>query len=109
MQLYFVKNSQTDGGQATAAPYHNERIHYSVNSQKYHRCNQFHYSHIIGRTAKGGHATASFLEGFFEGSLKEVLLRRVLRGLLVRVSIETEVLRRVFRRGGCCRRRLEGA
>ena len=42
-------------------------------------------------------------------SLKEVLLRRVLRRCLVRVSIETEVLRRVLRRGGCYRRRLEGA
>ena len=26
---------------------------------------------------QGGHATARFLEGFLEGSLKEVLLRRV--------------------------------
>ena len=37
-----------------------------------------------------------------------MLLRRVLRRRLVRVSIETEVLRRVLRRGGCYRRRLEG-
>ena len=45
---------------------------------------------------QGGHATARFLEGFLEeGSLKEVLLRRVLRSL-VRVSIETRVLRRGF-------------
>ena len=58
---------------------------------------------------QGGHATARFLEGFLEGSLKEVLLRRVLRRRLVRVSIETEVLRRVLRRGGCYRRRSEGA
>ena len=43
------------------------------------------------------------------GSLKEVLLRKVLGRRLVRVSIETEVLRRVLRRGGgCYRRRLEG-
>ena len=38
-----------------------------------------------------------------------MLLRRVLRRRLVRVSVETEVLRRVLRRGGCYRRRLEGA
>ena len=40
-----------------------------------------------------------------------MLLRKVLRRRLVRVSIETEVLRRVLRRegGGCYRRRLEGA
>ena len=38
-----------------------------------------------------------------------MLLRRVLRRRLVRVLIETEVLRRVLRRGGgCYRRRLEG-
>ena len=53
---------------------------------------------------QGGHATARFLEGFLEGFLKEVLLRRVLRMCLVRVSIETEVLRRVRRRGGAVRR-----
>ena len=35
-------------------------------------------------------------------------LRRVLRRRLVRASIETEVLRRVLRREGCYRRRLEG-
>ena len=33
------------------------------------------------------------LKGFLEGSLKEVLLRRVLRRDLVRASIDTEVLR----------------
>ena len=45
------------------------------------------------------------LEGFLEGSLKEVLLRRG----LVRVSIETEVVRRVLRRGGVIEAsRLEG-
>ena len=54
---------------------------------------------------QGGHATARFLEGFLEGSLKEVLLRRVLRRRLVRVSLETEVLRRVLRRGSV----IEGA
>ena len=53
-----------------------------------------------GAHAKGGHATARVLEGFVEGSLKEVLLRRVLRRHLVRISTETEVLRRVLRRGG---------
>ena len=38
-----------------------------------------------------------------------MFLRRVLRGRLVRVSIEPEILRRVLRRGGgCYRRRLEG-
>ena len=50
------------------------------------------------------------LQGFFssgdgfwlsiEGSLNEVLLRRVLRRRLVRVSVERQVLRRVLRRGG---------
>ena len=38
-------------------------------------------------TRQGGHATTSFLEGFLEGSLKEVLDRRVLRRCLVRVSV----------------------
>ena len=52
-----------------------------------------------------GQATTCLLdlEGFLEGSLKEVLLRRVPRQLLVRVSIGTAVLRhyvrRVLRRG----------
>ena len=59
---------------------------------------------IIGRTPRG-HTTARFLEGFLECSLKEVLLRRVLRRRLVRASIETEVLGRVLRRGGV----IEGA
>ena len=40
------------------------------------------------------------LELFLEGSSKEVLLGRVLRRRLVRALIETEVLRRVLRRGG---------
>ena len=44
--------------------------------------------------ARGGHATARFLEGFLEGSLKEVLLRRVLRRHVVRASVGTGVLRR---------------
>ena len=39
------------------------------------------------------------------GSCNRTLLRRVLRRRLVRVSIETEVLRRVLRRGGV----IEGA
>ena len=38
-----------------------------------------------------------------------MLLRRVLRRRLVRASVETEVIRRVLRRGECYRRRLEGA
>ena len=40
------------------------------------------------------------MEGFLEGSLKEVLLIRVLRRHLVRVSVGTGVLRRVLRGGG---------
>ena len=52
-----------------------------------------------GHTKKG-HATTRFLEGFSEGSLKEVLLGRVLRRHVVRISIGTEVLRRVLREGG---------
>ena len=58
--------------------------------------------------AKGVRATACFLEGFLEGSLKEVLPRR----RLVRASIETQVLRRVLSTEGvflkALRRRLEG-
>ena len=55
---------------------------------------------------QGGHATTiQFLEGLLEGSLKEVLLRRVLRTHLVRASVGTGVLRRVLRRGGV----IEGA
>ena len=46
-----------------------------------------------------GHATTHFLEGLPEGSRKEMLLRRVLRRCLARVSVETEVLRGVLRRG----------
>ena len=57
---------------------------------------------------QGGHATIRFLEGFFEGSFKEELLRRVFKRALVRVSEENEVLRRVLRRGGLYRRLLEG-
>ena len=37
-----------------------------------------------------------------------MLLRRVLRRRFVRAPIETKVLRRILRRGGCYRRRLEG-
>ena len=48
---------------------------------------------------------ARFLEGFSEGSFKEMLLRRVPRRRLLRVSVGTEVLRRVPRRGGV----IEGA
>ena len=44
---------------------------------------------------KGGHATTCFLEKFLEASLKEVLLRRVLRRHLVRASVGTRVLRKV--------------
>ena len=38
-----------------------------------------------------------------------MLLRRVLRRHLVRVSVRTGILKRVLRRGGCYGRRLEGA
>ena len=38
-----------------------------------------------------------------------MFLGRVLRRCLVKVSIGAGVLRRVFRRGGCHRRHLEGA
>ena len=48
----------------------------------------------------------SVLRRFFK---KEVLLRRVLRRNLVRISVGTGVLGRVLRRGGCYRRRLEVA
>ena len=55
---------------------------------------------------QGGHGTTRFLQGFLEGSLKEVLLRRVLRlrrvhgRHLVRGLVGTEVFRRVLGRGG---------
>ena len=49
------------------------------------------------------------LRGFLAGSLEEVPLRRVARRHLARASVVTEVLRRVLRRGGGHRRRLEGA
>ena len=39
-----------------------------------------------GGAHQRGHATTRVLQGFFEGSLKEVLRRRVLRRCLVRVS-----------------------
>ena len=54
---------------------------------------------LFGCTPRG-HATTPFLEVFLEVSLKEVLLRRVLRSRLVRVSVGTEVLRRVHKRRG---------
>ena len=41
---------------------------------------------------QGGHATSRFLEGFSEGSLKEVLLGRVLTRRLARVLAGAEVL-----------------
>ena len=64
----------------------------------------------IGRAhTKGVMQQTRFLEGFLEGSLKEVLLGRVPRRRLVRVSVRTGVLRRVLRKGGCYRRHLEGA
>ena len=44
--------------------------------------------------SKEGHATTCFLEGFLEGSLKEVLLGRILRRSLIRVSVDRGVLRR---------------
>ena len=50
---------------------------------------------------KGSCNRTRLLEGFLEGFLPVGdLLRRVLRRRLVRVSMETEVLRRVLRRGG---------
>ena len=52
-----------------------------------------------------GRATTCFFEAFIEGSLKEGLLRRVLRRLLARVSVGTDVLRRVLSRGSV----IEGA
>ena len=65
---------------------------------------------ILGRFGahQGGHATTRFLEGFLEGSLKEVIHARVLRRPLVRVSRDrgssTGSLKRT-----CHRRRSEGA
>ena len=45
---------------------------------------------------QGGHATTRFLEGLLEveGSLKKVLLRRVLRRRLAKASVGTVVLNR---------------
>ena len=54
---------------------------------------------LIGCTP-AGQATARCLEGFLGGSLKEVLLGRVLRRRLQSVSVGTGVLRRVLGRGG---------
>ena len=61
----------------------------------------------IGCTPRGScnRMFLRILEGFLEGSLKEVLLRRVLRRHLVRISVGTGVLRRVLRRGAV----IEGA
>ena len=56
---------------------------------------------------QGGHAATRFLEGCLEGSLQEVLLRRVRRRNLVRASVGTGVL--ILRRRGCQRRHVEGA
>ena len=53
----------------------------------------------VGCTPRGSCNRTQLSEGFLEGSLKEVLLRRVFRRRLVRVSIETGVLRMVLRRG----------
>ena len=53
----------------------------------------------VGCTPRGSCNNTLLRKGFLEGSLKEVLLRRVLRRSLVRVSVWTEVLRRVLRRG----------
>ena len=44
------------------------------------------WTQIIGCTPRGSCNKKCLLEGFLEGSLKEVLLRRVLRRHLVRVS-----------------------
>ena len=51
-----------------------------------------------GRTPRGD-ATTRFLEAFLEGSLKEVLLRRVLGRSVARVSVQTEFLE-AFLAGG---------
>ena len=48
----------------------------------------------VGRTPRGSCFLEGFLGAFLEGSLREVLLRRVLRRHLVRVSVGTGVLRR---------------
>ena len=55
----------------------------------------------VGFTPRGSCSMTQLLdsEGFLEGSLKEVLLRRVLRRHFVRLSVGTEVLRRVLRAG----------
>ena len=50
---------------------------------------------LIKSCSRGGHAT---IEGFLEGSLEEVLLRRVLRGRLVRASVGANGLRGVLGR-----------
>ena len=55
---------------------------------------------FLGRTPRGSCNNTRLLEGFLEGSLKVVLLRRALRSHLVRISVGTRVLRRVLRKGG---------
>ena len=60
------------------------------------------------RTPRGS-CNHKLLKGFSKGSLEDVLLKRVLRRCLLRISVGIEVLRRGFLEGeGCHRRRLEG-
>ena len=54
---------------------------------------------IYRARTKGSCNHTRLLEGFLEGSSKEVLLRRVLRRRLVWVSVGREILRRALRRG----------
>ena len=61
-------------------------------------CGAFKVSESLDARQRG-HATTRFLEGFLEGSLKEVLLRRFLEGALSGFQ-SGQVLRRVLRRGG---------
>ena len=60
---------------------------------------------LIGRTPRGSCSRTRLLERFLEGYLKEVLLRRVLRRRLVRVSIERRRFLEGFLEGGCVNRR----
>ena len=85
---------------------HRRKIHPSVQAAQHKEAKGC--SQGGGGAHHVGHATTRFLEGLLEGSLKEVLLRRVLSRHLVRISVGTGVLRRVLRMGGgCYRRRLE--
>ena len=52
----------------------------------------FLLTRLVWGAHQGGHATTRFLEGFLEGSLKEVLLRRVLCKRRVRFSVQTRFL-----------------